>query len=717
MSAALLAALLAPALPAALGGPAPFPAVVAQAQPDPQFVAPGISRADYALRTADGPLVVHVVAVDPHAPSVRVGAVLAHDRLVSPGETVSSMANRTGAVAGINADYFDIGATNQPLNVVVTNGALLRSPSTRAALWVGRDRSIGIGALHFDGDVRWETTTLPLTAIDVWPPEAGASLVLPAHGPLSNAPGVTTVPLTPVDPALGTYRVADTAASGGMVLGGTMPGGTTPGGPLLALGPAALAQTTPPPPGTTVVVRATLDPALDGIAAAVGGGPQLVRDGAPYADPNAPAPDETNRRFPLAGAALRTDGTLLLVVVDGRRPEDSIGLTRPQFGALFLGLGARDATAFDSGGSSTLVARVLGDANASVLNVPSDGEERPVADGLFVYSDAPRGTPDRLALRPDRVRALPGAHVRIEARIVDAVGHAFGTAPPLQGAGAAGRVHDGVFTVEVSDHTRDGASLAGAAVRHGEVPVRSGALRAVLPVDVIPSIHTLRLVPANPNPDPGEADALCAVGEDANGNVVETVGAVRFTVQNGTISDEGIFRAGAHDGVVLARAGGASARLVVPVGRHLLPLTPFADPARWNYVTAPANAPGRIAVANGTLALNYDLTGTTRAAYAQTMQPLPGEPVALDLDVLGDASGVGLRARFTNRYGEPIALTLARRVDWSGWKRLHIAVPGTLNPPIVLTALYVVPSLGGPPVHTAGTLQFKGVGLVEPGTP
>ena len=597
MSAALLAALLAPVLPAALGGPPPFPAVVAQAQPDPQFVAPGISRADYALRTVDGPLVVHIVAVDPREPSVRLDAVLAHDRLVSSGETISSMANRTGAVAGINADYFDIGATNQPLNVVVTNGALLRSPSTRAALWVGRDRSIGIGTL-----------------------------------------------------------------------------------------------------------RATLDPAVDGIAAAVGGGPQLVRDGMPYADPNAPAPEETNRRFPLAGAALRADGTLLLVVVDGRRPEDSIGLTRPQFGALFLGLGARDATAFDSGGSSTLVARVLGDANASVLNVPSDGEERPVADGLFVYSDAPRGTPDRLALRPDRVHALPGAHVRIEARIVDAAGHAFGTAPPLQGAGAAGRLIDGVFTAD-------------ATTRQADVPVRSGTLRAMLPVDVVPSLHALRLLPAHPNPDPGGTIALHAVGEDANGNVVETTGAVRFTAQNGTVSDDGFFRAGAHDGIVIARAGGATARLIIPVGRHLLPLTPFADAARWSYVTAPAHAPGHLAVADSTLALDYDLTGTTRAAYAQTTQPLPGEPVALDLDVQGDASGVGLRARFTNRYGEPVALTLARHVDWNGWKQLHVAVPGTLNPPIVLTALYVVPSLGGPPVHAAGTLQFKGVGLVEPGTP
>ena len=125
------------ALPVQLAPPAPFPLVVTQwsAQED---VAPGIRRADYRLTTSAGPLVVHVVAIDTHDPTVRLGAVVARDRMISNGETVSSMAARTGAVAGINADYFDIGNTNQPLNVVVRDGALLRTPSKRAAIDVAR---------------------------------------------------------------------------------------------------------------------------------------------------------------------------------------------------------------------------------------------------------------------------------------------------------------------------------------------------------------------------------------------------------------------------------------------------------------------------------------------------------------------------------------------------------------------------------------------------
>lgn len=681
--------MIAPALPLSLAAPPPFPATVTQAEVAPAFVAPGVARADYRLRTANGPLVVHVVGVDPHEPTLRLGVVVAHDRLVSAGETVSSMARRSGAVAGINADYFDIGATNQPLNVVVRDGSLLRTPSARAALWIDRQGQPAMGTMAFAGDVRWDDASIPLTGVGIWPPQGGASLVPPAYGPLPAAPGVVTVPLDPVDPALGTYRVGETPASND---------------PLLAFGSSALALATPPPPGTTVAVHAALDPALTTVQNAVGGGPLLLRDGVPFDDPNAPAPEETLRRFPLAGAGIRPDGALLLVVVDGRRPEESVGLTRPQFGALLRAFGARDAMAFDSGGSSTLVARVLGDPEASVRNDPSDGVERPVADGLFVYSDAPRGAPDRLAFRPAVLRVLAGAGAAIEGRIVDAAGHAFGAAEDLHGSGAAGRLENGRFEAASSAFS-------------GVLPVRAGALRGELPVEVSESLAALRILPAHPNPDPGTTLVLRSVGENARGDRIRADGAVRWSADGATIDPDGRLHVGAHDAVVAVRAGGAVARLAIPVGRHEVAQPLFTSPAGWRFTSIPHDAPGSVNVADGVLQLAYDLRAGARANYASTSVTLPGEPVALLIDVEGDGSGVPLRASFVNRYGEPVALTLAAHVDWHGWRRLRVRIPGELNPPVVLHALYVVPSLGGAPVRTAGTIAFRSAALVEPGTP
>ena len=63
------------------------------------------------------------------------------------------------------------------------------------------------------------------------------------------------------------------------------------------------------------------------------------------------------------------------------------------------------------------------------------------------------------------------------------------------------------------------------------------------------------------------------------------------------------------------------------------------------------------------------------------------------------------------------AVTLAKNVDWRGWQRRTILLPGEINPPVTLVALYAVPSLGTPPVHAAGTIRFRNPVAILPGTP
>jgi exopolysaccharide biosynthesis protein len=71
-------------------------------------------------------------------------------------------------------------------------------------------------------------------------------------------------------------------------------------------------------------------------------------------------------RAPRTVAGVRADGTLLLVVFDGRRPGVSEGVTLPEAAGVLLSLGAVDAMNLDGGGSSTMVVR------DRVRNSPSD---------------------------------------------------------------------------------------------------------------------------------------------------------------------------------------------------------------------------------------------------------------------------------------------------------------------------------------------------------
>jgi exopolysaccharide biosynthesis protein len=89
--------------------------------------------------------------------------------------------------------------------------------------------------------------------------------------------------------------------------------------------------------------------------------------------------------------ARQADDHLLLVAVDGRHPERSVGMMRPEFADLLIRFGVTDAMALDSGGSVTMVSRAPGDAHVTVRNVPSDhSAERWVSDALFLYSSAPQ---------------------------------------------------------------------------------------------------------------------------------------------------------------------------------------------------------------------------------------------------------------------------------------------------------------------------------------
>jgi hypothetical protein len=123
----------------------------------------------------------------------------------------------------------------------------------------------------------------------------------------------------------------------------------------------------------------------------VGGFPLLVDDGRATA---AVACDTSFcRRNPRTAVGLSRDGrTLLLVVVDGRSTA-AAGMSLAELAALMIELGASRALNLDGGGSSAL------HVGGGIVNAPSDGRERRVANHLGVAIAAPPdgGPPDASA--------------------------------------------------------------------------------------------------------------------------------------------------------------------------------------------------------------------------------------------------------------------------------------------------------------------------------
>jgi exopolysaccharide biosynthesis protein len=121
----------------------------------------------------------------------------------------------------------------------------------------------------------------------------------------------------------------------------------------------------------------------------VGGGPILLRNGVvvlPHANPN--KPHKFSGRNPRTVVGLDASGTrLTLLIVDGRKPGIAAGMTFKELAAEMLQLGCTDAINLDGGGSSVIAVRDAGTGAMKILNQPTDGHERAVADVLGIVLD------------------------------------------------------------------------------------------------------------------------------------------------------------------------------------------------------------------------------------------------------------------------------------------------------------------------------------------
>ncbi|MCL6443227.1 MAG: phosphodiester glycosidase family protein, partial [Alicyclobacillus sp.] len=143
--------------------PSDWPLVLDQSS-STQVITAGVSQQTLNFDTLSGPLAANVLHVDLSNPNVKVGVVLAHNSVYSSDETLTSMAARTGAVAGINGDFFEMGASGRPEGLCVSNGVILQSQSlgNHAVVGITRDGHVVIGPETVVGSVTVQTSyTVP----------------------------------------------------------------------------------------------------------------------------------------------------------------------------------------------------------------------------------------------------------------------------------------------------------------------------------------------------------------------------------------------------------------------------------------------------------------------------------------------------------------------------------------------------------------------------
>ncbi|HQK93704.1 MAG TPA: phosphodiester glycosidase family protein [Armatimonadota bacterium] len=340
---------------------------------NPRVVAPGVDYRAIRLGRQFGPVVAHCVSADLRSGLYRVAVVPAGGE-AAHRRTVSQIAAQSGAIAACNGGYF-APDNGWPLGLMMCNKEWYRAPMmNRTALLILDDGQIAIGNVTFTGQVQLGAgATLRVNGLNEWLPQDGSSAVV-IHTRRWGSAFTTRGSATFAVVRQGRVASVIDAKSSTQV---PIP---DDGFVVSAVGAQPRAAVKAAQVGAPVAVSLRLDPEVPRVRDALGGGPRLVYRGQQWVTKQVERfrPDVADSRAPRTALGLTADGRVLLVAVDGRQPGYSAGLLLEELAQLMISLGAVEAMAFDSGGSTALT--VAG----QVANSPSDGRERPVPNAVAI---------------------------------------------------------------------------------------------------------------------------------------------------------------------------------------------------------------------------------------------------------------------------------------------------------------------------------------------
>jgi len=359
---------------------------------------PGVTFSRQVQFTAHGPVVIHVLT----AP--RPGGLYSLEPILSNGTitgrarvtAMEKAASDSATVAGVNGDFFNFN-DGHPSGIVM-QGGIIKSPPyrDRSSIGISNTGTLNVARVALYGYWEGLGSRHPLAGVNKVPRGDGTTIFTSAWG--AKTPVLAGAAETVLEP----FPPTTTGELEGTSLAQATGGGTPiprDGAVLVAIGSQAskVAAETPPPTAVHVQLVMAPDWPAQGIADAIGGGPVVVRNGrAVYTAGEDFLVSQIAPRDPRTGVGQRRDGKIVMVVVDGRRPGYSVGLTNFELAQAMVRLGVVTGSALDSGGSSTMA------FDGQLLNRPSDrGGERAVSETLgIMYSGVYTPPPPLTVISP-----------------------------------------------------------------------------------------------------------------------------------------------------------------------------------------------------------------------------------------------------------------------------------------------------------------------------
>jgi Phosphodiester glycosidase/FlgD Ig-like domain len=344
-----------------------------------KLLMPGVTYRKQLQFTRFGPQTLHILMAPKPGGLYGLKPVLSNGAAVGR-ERVTSMQRRAAAsatVAGVNGDLFTW-ADGIPSSGLIQDGVLRTTPHPkRSMLGVDAGGNLRVDRIAMLGTWQGSGPRRPIHLLNRPPGPNGTTLYTPSYGPTTpTGTGIFEAVLAPFPSSTPNADLVGFVSE-------NRRGGTPipPGGAVVASrGSQGQRLAVEGPAGEMITARLVLRPEWRDVPDALGGGPELIRQGRPIFRPNEDfGTYHLNRRHPRTAVGQRRDGRIVMVVVDGRRPGYSSGMTNFELAQLMMRQGVVTASALDAGGSSTMA------FDGKLLSRPSDsGGERLVSEALLV---------------------------------------------------------------------------------------------------------------------------------------------------------------------------------------------------------------------------------------------------------------------------------------------------------------------------------------------
>ena len=448
---------------------------------------------------------------------------------------------------------------------------------------------------------------------------------------------------------------------------------------------------------------------ISDIAVGISGGGELLRNGEVVNNGMIIGENAYNPRTMLG--VNQDKSQIYIVCIDGRK--NGKGATHAEAAAIMKEYGAYDAIHLDGGGSTTMAVQLKGQNSPSVVNVPSEGSQRAVANGVGIKVTGEAGVPARVepyVADSDENIMFKDFESKVYVNVYDG-----------QLSEMSVDVSKLTFSSDIAGTWNENA-FAPSETGTGTITVTYGDISGTMELTVLKGAAALKVGAENYSLAAGDKTLLTAQVINKDGYAIDVDSSdINWSVSDSLVGhiENGYFVADSDGTCVVTGEGyDVSSKLTIAVGKKYVALNSFEAPRNIVMYYYPENT-GIEGTAEIDNSLSYDGTSslridykflanqtTTQSVYGSLENsniPFPEGVSDFTVWYKGDGSDNLLKAVINYGNGQSTDVVIADNLNDTQWKQATVTLPSDVTEPVYLNKIYVS-SLNTTDENTEGTV-------------